>query len=861
MRQFCKLALLFFAVNVGYACEEQSRKHLREGKRVFSSSRHGDYFIQFLMGITSEESCTHITTRGLLTSFALKFAIKTRKNNKNTGNLTLGYKIDDTCTNVPTAMSRGIEIANQRRENICLMNNEKTCGKYISRKDDKLIAVIGAYYSFITIPLASLLGAYSIPQVTHRASTPLLTKRINFSSTFRTIPSDELLVEAMLSVIKEFSWTYIFAVGSDDDYGKLGLRILKKRGSEENICITGFIHMSINLRETEKQKVAKDIALQIKKEKRAKVVVMFNYALEMGDYILEEADKLGLNRIWLTSEAWNPLVLISQRIPKMQLSSIITISLDLGKPLPRFLDYVKDTIKTEYKCDIWLHEYIKQHYNCTILSRHNDTFHGINNGSSEIQDCTVNVSHVIDSILTDNPSQVNNLIDAVDSVIYAFDKLASSCQNMMTCNDISPKDIKNMLQNISFNTRQGKLFSYSPEGNPSFASYSIEQIQLDNITNTYNYKIIATWAKDGLKIDMNNFVLPHWSADTIPTSKCNIDCQPGEKRVGVQGCCWECQSCPENTITNETNLDKCITCPAGHHTRERKVCVRTPIIHLGSGELIGIVTITLSAIGIMSIIACSILIIIIKDSQVIQRWSKLFIIVSMVILFVTFVYTFVHVVRPTTITCRMQYIIFYLIFAAYSVVFLVEEKSTARFISKIINKKKNQTSSQIILFLIIYTIEIIMIIGWQLNENAEVTKVFNNFRYLEQCQLSFSVLNIVCYAYPFFLIIITLIQTFTENHTFKEDRDLKYLSYTCIAFIIISIAYIVAVNLVDGVFKDMVTLCTTLGFGYTYAGCMICTKIFQVIMLKPDESNTHGTSNVGFRKDISTATISQVSVF
>ena len=47
----------------------------------------------------------------------------------------------------------------------------------------------------------------------------------------------------MIDVIKDFGWTYIYAVGSDDEYGKIGLRLLQKQASENGICITGEVYI------------------------------------------------------------------------------------------------------------------------------------------------------------------------------------------------------------------------------------------------------------------------------------------------------------------------------------------------------------------------------------------------------------------------------------------------------------------------------------------------------------------------------------------------------------------------------------------------------------------------------------------
>ena len=133
--------------------------------------------------------------------------------------------------------------------------------------------------------------------------------RDRYKTTFRSIPSDERAVEAMIDIIKEFGWTYIYAVGVDNEYGKIGLRLLKEHASKNGICITGEVFIPFESNNT--KSIAKEIAEGMKREKNASVVIMFNYAREMGEYILQEADKLNLSRLYLTSEAWHPEISLS----------------------------------------------------------------------------------------------------------------------------------------------------------------------------------------------------------------------------------------------------------------------------------------------------------------------------------------------------------------------------------------------------------------------------------------------------------------------------------------------------------------------------------------------------------------------
>ena len=143
---------------------------------------------------------------------------------------------------------------------------------YPSLNTGQNVAVIGAYYSYISLPLASLLSLYNIPQISYGSSSPLLSKKNLYRSFYRTIPSDKNQVDVFIDLLRRMNWTYVFVVAADDEYGKLFVTELKTEAFKNNICVPGELYIPRDTSET--IKTAKYIVQKLKAENNATVVIM-----------------------------------------------------------------------------------------------------------------------------------------------------------------------------------------------------------------------------------------------------------------------------------------------------------------------------------------------------------------------------------------------------------------------------------------------------------------------------------------------------------------------------------------------------------------------------------------------------------
>ncbi|XP_070684696.1 extracellular calcium-sensing receptor-like [Pempheris klunzingeri] len=144
----------------------------------------------------------------------MTMAFATDEINKNSNmlpNVTLGYSLYDNCGALVIGFSGALSLASGREKQFLLQEN--------CLGTPPVLGIVGDSYSTFSIAISNVLGLYKMPIVSYFATCSCLSDRQRFPSFFRTIPSDEFQVRAVIQILKHFSWTWAGLLVSDDDYG------------------------------------------------------------------------------------------------------------------------------------------------------------------------------------------------------------------------------------------------------------------------------------------------------------------------------------------------------------------------------------------------------------------------------------------------------------------------------------------------------------------------------------------------------------------------------------------------------------------------------------------------------------------
>ncbi|KAF5892182.1 extracellular calcium-sensing receptor-like, partial [Clarias magur] len=169
--------------------------------------------------------------------------------------------------------------------------------------------------------------------ISYAATCECLSNRKEYPSFFRTIASDYYQSRALAFLVKNFGWSWVGAVNSDNDYGNNGMAIFLNAAKEEGICV----EYSEKFDRADTATVVK--VVDIIKKGTAKVIILFLAHFDMNvlvDHLIVQ-NVTGYQMIGV--EAW--ITAVNLAVPESYNILAGSIGFDVGKfNIARFADYV-----------------------------------------------------------------------------------------------------------------------------------------------------------------------------------------------------------------------------------------------------------------------------------------------------------------------------------------------------------------------------------------------------------------------------------------------------------------------------------------------------------------------------------------
>uniref|UniRef100_A0A8C0IQ85 Glutamate metabotropic receptor 4 n=1 Tax=Chelonoidis abingdonii TaxID=106734 RepID=A0A8C0IQ85_CHEAB len=511
-------------------------------------------------------------------------------------NITLGARILDTCSRDTHALEQSLTFVQALIEKD---STEVRCingGPPIITKLERVVGVIGASGSSVSIMVANILRLFKIPQISYASTAPDLSDNSRYDFFSRVVPSDTYQAQAMVDIVKELKWNYVSTLASEGSYGESGVEAFIQKSREDGgVCVAQSVKIPREPKAGEFDKIIR----RLLETSHARAVIIFANEDDIRR-VLEAAKRANQTGhfIWMGSDSWG-----SKISPVLHLEEVAEGSVTI---LPKRVS-VKDRER-------------------------------IGQDSSYEQE-----------------GKVQFVIDAVYAMGHALHNMHKSlCPGKVgLCPRMDPVDgveLLKYIRNVNFSGIAGTPVTFNENGDAP-GRYDIYQYQIKN--STAEYKVIGQWT-DHLHLKIERM---HWpgGAHQLPSSICSQPCKPGERKKLVKGipCCWHCERCDGY----QYQLDEfhCKMCrfnerPDENHTS----CVPIPIVKLEWSSPWAVVPVFIALMGIIATIFVVVTFVRYNDTPIVKASGRELSYVLLTGIFLCYATTFLMIAEPSMGTCSLR---------------------------------------------------------------------------------------------------------------------------------------------------------------------------------------------------------------
>ncbi|XP_062969664.1 extracellular calcium-sensing receptor isoform X2 [Cynocephalus volans] len=808
--------------------------------------------------------CIRYNFRGFRWLQAMIFAIEEINSSPTLlPNMTLGYRIFDTCNTVSKALEATLSFVAQNKIDSLNLDDFCNCSKHIP----STIAVVGATGSGVSTAVANLLGLFYIPQVSYASSSRLLSNKNQFKSFLRTIPNDELQATAMADIIEYFRWNWVGTIAADDDYGRPGIEKFREEAEERDICIDFSELISQYSDEEEILQV-----VEVIQNSTAKVIVVFSSGPDLEPLIKEIVQRNITGRIWLASEAWASSSLIAMPEYFHVVGGTIGFALKAGQ-IPGFREFLQKVHPRKSAHNGFVKEFWEETFNChlqegakghlpmdTFLRSHEEGDGRLSNSSTAFRPlCTGNEN--VSSVET--PYMYYTHLRISYNVYLAVYSIAHALQDIYTCSpgrglftNGSCADIKKVeawqvlkhLRHLNFTNNMGEQVTFDECGD-LVGNYSIINWHLSPEDGSIVFKEVGyynVYAKKGERLFINEEKIL-WSGFSreVPFSNCSRDCLAGTRKGIIEGeptCCFECVACPDGEYSDETDASACDKCPDDFWSNENHTsCIAKEIEFLSWTEPFGIALTLFAVLGIFLTAFVLGVFIKFRNTPIVKATNRELSYLLLFSLLCCFSSSLFFIGEPQDWTCRLRQPAFGISFVlCISCILVKTNRVLLVFEAKIptsFHRKWWGLNLQFLLVFLCTFMQIVICVIWiytappssYRNHELEDEIIFITCHEGSLMALGFLI------GYTCLLAAICFFFAFKSRKLPENFNEAKFITFSMLIFFIVWISFIPAYASTYGKFVSAVEVIAILAASFGLLACIFFNKVY-IILFKPSRN-------------------------
>uniref|UniRef100_UPI0037E907CA extracellular calcium-sensing receptor-like n=1 Tax=Semicossyphus pulcher TaxID=241346 RepID=UPI0037E907CA len=789
--------------------------------------------------------CTRFNFRTFRWMQTMIFAIEEiNREGKLLPNITLGYRIYDSCSTPHQALKAAMELMGSEMGSEGETQGNGTCHGTVA-------AVIGDGGSTQSLVVARFLGVFHVPQVSYFSSCACLSDKNEFPAFLRTMPSDFFQVDALVQLVKHFGWTWVGVIAGDDAYGRGGANIFADEVRKLGACVA--LHEIIP-----KNRAQAAISSIISKIHSSGTRVILVFAVEQDAAALfDEAlrhEIYGLTGIqWLASEAWSTAAVLST--PK-KYHHILEGSMGFAirrAVIPGLQDFLLrlHPLNPDALDDPFLIPFWEEVFQCSLGRGHNEDGKPPCSGAEELG----SVKNIYSDV-----SQLRisyNVYKAVYAIVHALKAMRSCVKGqgpfpLGTCPDkdtIQPWQLLHYIKQVEYLNSFGDETKFDENGDPA-AMYDLVNWQLrpngemEFVTiGKFDETTIA--GKQKLQIQEKNI---EWNGNQtkVPLSVCSSICPPGTRkaiRPHFPICCHDCVVCTAGEISNQTDAIECERClPEFWSNEERTACIPKQVEFLSFSDTMGITLMAISLTG--SFCTCVVVVIFSchRTTPIVRANNSELSFLLLFSLTLCFLCSLTFIGRPSEWSCMLRHTAFGITFVlciscilGKTIVVLMAFRATLPGSNVM---KWFGPAQQKAIITVCTLVQVIICTAWLVVAPPTPHKLMprESAIVILSCSEGSPVAFVLVLSYIGLLACICLILAFLARKLPDNFNEARLITFSMLIFCAVWVAFVPAYISSPGKYSTVTEVFAILASSYGLLGCIFAPKCY--IILRRPEKNT-----------------------
>uniref|UniRef100_A0A8C6WJ04 G-protein coupled receptors family 3 profile domain-containing protein n=1 Tax=Neogobius melanostomus TaxID=47308 RepID=A0A8C6WJ04_9GOBI len=769
--------------------------------------------------------CTSLNLMDFQFAQAMLFAIAKINNSSDIlPGLSLGYKMYDACGSIARAVSGALALANGNEATF--VSSETPC-----TKSAQVQAILGENSSSLCMAIATIIGPFHLPLISHFATCACLSDKAKYPSFFRTIPSDLYQSRALAQLVRHFGWTWVGAIRKNDDYGNNGMAAFTETAHQLGICL----EYSVSFFRTNPEEKILNI-VNVIKHSSAKVIVAFMSYMDMNVIM----HKLSYHNVsgyqWVGSEVW------ILHAPTAALDEHHILDGAIGLSIPEahvrgIEEFMMDVKPLNSSGNQLFTKFWEALFSCEFNSKNNQKRCTGTEDLSDVKNSFTDMSLM---------PIFNNVYKGVYAVAHALHKILKCNKTCDTNVTLDPSMTLQHLRNIRFPTKEGEEVYFNENGDPA-AKYEIINWQ-PTAQGTVEFVTVGLYDAS-LPVDrqltLQNASL-FWAQNSKQgTSICSKPCLPGTRKVLQKGkpvCCYDCTPCAEGEISNTTDSITCIQCPPDFWSNAQRVaCVKKETEFLSYEEILGALLTAASLFG--TCLTCVVAWIFLKyrKTPIVRANNSELSFLLLFSLSLCFLCSLTFIGRPTEWSCMLRHIAFGITFVlciscvlGKTIVVLMAFRATLPGSNVMKWFGPLQQRLSVIAFTLI---QVLICVLWLTISPPFPFKSMKLFTYkiIMECAMGSAIGFWAVLGYIGLLAVLCFVLAFLARKLPDNFNEAKFITFSMLIFCAFWITFIPAYVSSPGKFSVAVEIFAILASSYGLLLCIFVPKCY-VILFKPEKN-------------------------